>query len=92
MTQKGIVLWHQETIDARDVPRFARWCEDSGIDSLWFPETWVRDGGILIAMAAQAVDKIKLGAAVFNIYGRTPGLMAQTAAELDVLSSGRFHL
>ena len=71
MTKKGIVLWHQETIDARDIPLFARWCEDSGIDSLWFPETWVRDGSIHIAMAAQAVDKIKLGSAVFNIYGRS---------------------
>ena len=52
----------------------------------------MRDGSIHIAMAAQAVDKIKLGSAVFNIYGRSPGLMAQTAAELDVLSNGRFHL
>ena len=92
MTKKGVVLWHQETIDARDIPLFAEWCEDSGVDSLWFPETWVRDGSIHIAMAAQAVDKIKLGSAVFNIYGRSPGLMAQTAAELDVLSNGRFHL
>ena len=42
MTKKGVVLWHQETIDARDIPLFAEWCEDSGVDSLWFPETWVR--------------------------------------------------
>ena len=92
MAGKGVVLWHQESIDARDVPRFARWCEDSGIDSLWFPETWVRDAGVLIAMAAQAAGEIKLGSAVFNVYGRSPGLMAQTAAELDVLSGGRFRL
>lgn len=92
MGKKGIVLWHQDSIDARAVPRFARWCEDSGMDSLWFPETWVRDGGILLAMAAQATEGIGLGSAVFNIYGRSPGLMAQTAAELDVLSGGRFRL
>ena len=92
MAGKGVVLRHQETIDAREVPRFARWCEDSGIDSLWFPETWVRDGSVLIAMAAAGTKSIGLGAAVFNVYGRSPGLMAQTAAELDVLSGGRFRL
>ncbi len=92
MGRKGVVLWHQESMDAREVPEFARWCEDAGIDSLWFPETWVRDAGILIAMAAQSTQRLTLGSAVFNVYGRSPGLMAQTAAELDVLSGGRFRL
>ena len=81
-----------ETIDARDVPRFARWCEDSGIDSLWFTLNLGARRRHPHRHGGAGGGRYQAGAAVFNIYGRTPGLMAQTAAELDVLSNGRFHL
>ena len=88
----GVVLWRGERLDAEEITRFARRVEDAGLASLWVPETWVRDAGIQLALAAQATRTLRLGAGILNIYGRSPGFLAQTAAELDVLSGGRFIL
>lgn len=62
------------------------------MDTLWVPETWVRDAGIQLAVAAMSTEKIRLASGIFNIFGRSPGQLAQTASELDVLSGGRFTL
>ncbi|MEE9275058.1 MAG: LLM class flavin-dependent oxidoreductase [bacterium] len=92
VNRMGMLLWRSERIDAEGIARFAREAEGAGFDELWIPETWVREAGIQLALAAQATERIRLGSGIFNIYGRSPGLLAQTAAEIDVLSGGRFDL
>ncbi len=66
--------------------------ENAGLDTLWIPETWVRDASVQLAVAALSTQKIRLASGIFNLYGRSPGQLAQTASELDVLSGGRFTL
>src|SRR6202035_1168518 len=41
---------------------------------------------------AAQTSKIKLGSAIFQMPGRSPGLTAMTAATIDQLSGGRFLL
>src|SRR6185295_16736768 len=41
---------------------------------------------------AATTSKIKLGSAIMQIPGRTPGNTAMTAATLDLMSGGRFLL
>lgn len=92
MASLGVLLWRSEKVDAGAIARFAQRAEAAGLDALWVPETWVRDAAIQLALAAEATGRIRLGSGIFNIYSRSPGLLAQTGAELDVLSGGRFDL
>jgi F420-dependent oxidoreductase-like protein len=41
---------------------------------------------------AALTEKVEIGAAILPIYTRTPTLIAMTAAGIDALSDGRFHL
>src|SRR5271154_928416 len=41
---------------------------------------------------AALTEKVEIGAAILPIYTRTPTLLAMTAAGIDALSDGRFHL
>lgn len=56
---------------------------DRGFESLWVPEGWSRNRVVLMTMLADRFDDIDIGAGILNIYSRTPGLMAMTAAALD---------
>ena len=88
----GILLWNFDQISAESISKFSKKVEESGAHALWIPETWVRDASIQLAVAALATKKIRIGSAVFNIFCRTPGLLAQTSSEIDHLSKGRFDL
>ncbi len=87
-----MVLWRHDRIGAGGLARFARAAESAGLGALWIPETWVRDASVQLTLAAEATERIRLAAGIFNIYSRSPGQLAQVASELDVLSGGRFTL
>jgi alkanesulfonate monooxygenase SsuD/methylene tetrahydromethanopterin reductase-like flavin-dependent oxidoreductase (luciferase family) len=66
--------------------------EEFGYDSAWTAEAYGSDAATPLAWFASQTSKIKLGAAIFQIPGRTPGNCAMTATTLDCLSDGRFIL
>lgn len=70
---------------------FARQAVDSGVDSLWVSEGLGRNQVILMSILADRFDDVRIGSAIFNIYSRTPALLAMTAAGLDSLAD-RFIL
>jgi alkanesulfonate monooxygenase SsuD/methylene tetrahydromethanopterin reductase-like flavin-dependent oxidoreductase (luciferase family) len=88
----GVLLWNFDQISAESISEFSAKVEEIGAHALWIPETWVRDASVQLALAAIATNKIRIGSAVFNLFSRTPGLLAQTSSELDHLSKGRFDL
>lgn len=67
-----------------------RHAESAGFHSIWLP------GGdrspVQIAWLAAATDKIRFGTGIMPVYYRTPTLVAETAAALDLLSNQRFIL
>jgi F420-dependent oxidoreductase-like protein len=66
--------------------------ERLGFDSAWVAEAWGTDAVSVLGWLAAKTERIKLGSAIMQIPGRTPGNAAMTAATLDLLSGGRFLL
>jgi F420-dependent oxidoreductase-like protein len=71
----------------------AKMAERLGFKSVWttqLPDA--RDASLVLAAYANATERVTLGTGVLPIYTRHPTAMAQMAATLDELSSGRFIL
>jgi F420-dependent oxidoreductase-like protein len=71
--------------------RVAEW-ESAGLDLVWVAEAYGFDSPSLMGYLAALTDRVQIGSAILPIYSRTPTLIAMTAAGLDALSDGRFHL
>lgn len=63
-----------------------------GYAMAWVAEAYGSDAATVLGFLAAKTTRIGLGSAVFQIPGRTPANCAMTAATLDILSSGRFHV
>ncbi|MDP9824234.1 LLM class F420-dependent oxidoreductase [Nocardioides massiliensis] len=72
--------------DAAD--QVAAW-EKAGLDTVWVAEAYGFDSPTLMGYLAARTETVEIGAAILNIYSRTPGTLAQTAAGLDNVSGGR---
>ena len=66
--------------------------EKAGLDLVWVAEAYGFDGPSLMGYLAALTTTVEIGAAILPIYTRTPTLIAMTAAGIDALSNGRFHL
>ena len=66
--------------------------EEAGVEAVFTAETWGRDQFSLLTQLALATSKIKIGTGIAPVYGRSPGVLAMTAATLDELSGGRVVL
>ena len=63
--------------------------EKAGLDTVWVAEAYGFDSPTLMGYLAAKTETVEIGAAILNVYSRTPGLLAQTAAGLDNVSGGR---
>ncbi len=66
--------------------------ESAGLDIVWVPEAYSFDSVSQMGFLAAKTSTIEIGAGILNVYSRTATCMAQTAAGLDYVSSGRFVL
>src|SRR3954462_14150396 len=66
--------------------------ESAGFDSVWTAEAYGSDAATPLAWFAAQTSRIKLGAAILQIPGRSPAMTAMTAVTIDHLSNGRFLL
>ncbi len=66
--------------------------ERLGYDSIWTAEAYGSDAATILAWLAGQTSRIKLGAGIFQIPGRSPAMTAMTAATIDQLSDGRMLL
>ncbi len=66
--------------------------EHAGLDLVWVAEAYGLDGPSLMGYLAALTEQVEIGSAILPIYTRTPTLIAMTAAGVDSLSGGRFHL
>jgi F420-dependent oxidoreductase-like protein len=66
--------------------------EKAGLDLVWVAEAYGFDSPSLMGYLAARTTSVEIAAAILPIYTRTPSLIAMTAAGLDMLSDGRFHL
>ncbi len=66
--------------------------EKAGLDLVWVAEAYGYDGPSLMGYLAALTERVEIGSGILPIYTRTPTLIAMTAAGVDALSGGRFHL
>jgi coenzyme F420-dependent oxidoreductase len=71
---------------------YAQLAEESGLESVWLGESWGRSSVPVLTQILERTDSIDAGAGIFNIYTRTPSLVAMTANTLADLSDGRFRV
>jgi F420-dependent oxidoreductase-like protein len=69
-----------------------REAEALGFDSVWSAEAYGSDAATVLAWLAGQTEKIRLGAGIFQIPARSPGMTAMTAATIDNISDGRMIL
>ena len=75
-----------------DTLELVREAERLGYEQAWVAEAYGSDAPTVLAWLAGQTSTIGLGAGVMQIPARTPAMTAMTAATLDTLSGGRFHL
>lgn len=88
----GVVLPYEGSIDFREAVELTQRAEAVGYDSVWAPEAYGTDAISVLGGLAARTDRIRLGTGIVNVFSRTPALLAQTAATLDMISGGRFIL
>src|SRR5437899_7898934 len=79
-------------IGPQDQLQVVQEAERLGFDSVWAAEAYGSDAATVLAWLAAQTSKIKLGSAIFQMPGRSPGNTAMTAATIDQLSGGRMLL
>jgi alkanesulfonate monooxygenase SsuD/methylene tetrahydromethanopterin reductase-like flavin-dependent oxidoreductase (luciferase family) len=74
------------------IPELARLAEKHGFDCAWAGEANNKDPTVMLAAIAAVTRTLKIGSAVYHIFGRTPATLALQAVGLEELSGGRFLL
>ena len=78
-----------------DPVRYAQQAKDLesvGVDLMWGGEIYGFDLTSALAFVAGQTTTLELMTGIIPVFSRTPALIAQTAATIDALSGGRFHL
>jgi F420-dependent oxidoreductase-like protein len=88
----GLVLPYEGGLSFSEILELTLRAEAVGFDSVWAPEAWGTDSISILGALAARTDRIRLGTAIINVFSRTPALIGQTAATLDLISGGRFIL
>ena len=88
----GVILPYEGGLPFADALEMTQRAEALGLDSVWVPEAWGTDAISLLGALAARTERIRLGTGIVNVFSRTPTLLGQTAATLDLISNGRFIL
>ena len=96
----GVMIEGQEGLSWELWRRVARSTEDLGFESLWRSDHFFSLGGprerealetwISFVMVAEETERLRFGPLVCPMTFRHPSLLARMAAQIDVLSGGRF--
>jgi F420-dependent oxidoreductase-like protein len=92
MTERTGLVAFWKNYDRKMYVRAAVLADELGYDSFWIPEAWGYEIFSLLTEIALATKRIQLGTGIVNVFSRTPGLIAMSAATLDEISEGRFIL
>jgi F420-dependent oxidoreductase-like protein len=88
----GLTLPYEGSLSFPEAVELAQRAEALGFDSVWMPEAYGTDAVSILGALAARTERIQLGTGIVNVFSRTPALLAQTAATLDLISGGRFIL
>lgn len=80
MVERGVRVMLPSEFSRADCIGFAELADEEGIDTIWIPETWGRNSVILMTQVAERISSSAICSGIFNVYSRSPGLVAMTAA------------
>ena len=92
MPESIALLAFWKNYDRKMYVRAAQLADELGYHSFWVPEAWGYEVFSLLTEMAVHTKRIQLGTGIINVFSRTPGLIAMSAATLDEISEGRFIL
>jgi F420-dependent oxidoreductase-like protein len=75
-----------------DMISVARHADQLGYDALWTGESWGMDAFSVLTAVACHTRSIRLGTGIVTVFSRTPSMIAQCIASLDLVSEGRAML
>ena len=81
----------QGTTDA-EVISVAQLAEELGYHTLFTGESWGRDAFTFLTMIGCHTTSLRLGTGIVPVFSRTPALISQSIASLDLISKGRATL
>ena len=88
----GLNLPYEGSLAFPEAVELAQRAEALDFESVWMPEAYGTDAISILGALATRTQRIQLGTGIVNVFSRTPALLAQTAATLDMISDGRFIL
>src|SRR3989449_10702291 len=88
----GLNLPYEGSLAFPEAVELAQHAEALGFESVWMPEAYGTDAVSILGALAARTQRIGLGTGIVNVFSRTPALLGQTAATLDLISGGRFIL
>ncbi len=89
MNEIGFFLNASRETSDEDLISIAQQADRLGYHSFWTGESWGRDAFTVLTMVACHTENLRLGTGIVTVFSRTPALIAQTVASLDILSKGR---
>lgn len=89
MLATGVTLGRS---DMDELIEYAALAEESGLESIWVGESWGPSSVPTITRLLDRTDSIDVCSGIFNVYTRTPALIAMTANTLAEMSDGRFRV
>jgi alkanesulfonate monooxygenase SsuD/methylene tetrahydromethanopterin reductase-like flavin-dependent oxidoreductase (luciferase family) len=92
MTERTGLVAFWKNYDRNLYVRAAQLADELGYDSFWLPEAWGYEIFALLTEVAIKTKRIKLGTGIINVFSRSPGLIAMSAATVDEISGGRLLL
>jgi F420-dependent oxidoreductase-like protein len=88
----GVTLPYTDRIPLEMLVPFVQAADRLGYESIWVPEAYGWDGFTILARLACATQRIKLATGIVNVFSRSPALLGQSAASMDMITKGRFIL
>ena len=92
MPEPTALLAFWKNYDRKLYLRAAQLADELGYHSFWLPEAWGYEIFTLLTEMAVHTKRIQLGTGIVNVFSRTPGLLAMSAATVDEISEGRLIL
>jgi F420-dependent oxidoreductase-like protein len=89
MNEIGLSVNTRQGTSNDELISIAKHADDLGYHSFWAAESWGLDAFTVLTVIACNTQNIRLATGIVNVFSRTPALIAQTIASLDILSNGR---
>ena len=89
MESISLALGSRQDISIKDLLKLAKEADDLGYTGCFVGESWGMDAFTTLSAIASCTKNICVGTGIVPIFSRTPSLLAQSIASLDIISGGR---